>query len=124
MRIQTAAAVITALLVGAAGCSSGGSGHASVSAAENGYGSGATVMIHAALKTATPQQAGVDLSQMMITKPGAVFTNWTPADGVTVGVKDPKYVPQLESFLHDQSIVATVTEGPAPTAPPTGTGKS
>jgi hypothetical protein len=117
MRRPAAVLVVALAATVLSACAS--SGQASRTAAVNGYGSGAQRMVYAHLRPGTDQQTGSDLSQTMITKPGVVFTNWTAADGVTVGVGDLSQLSFIETFLRAQPAVIDITEGPTPTTPPT-----
>ena len=91
---------------------------ASVSAAENGYGSGAKVMLHATLRAGTSGEKGSTLSQAAITRPGVVFTDYTPSGGLIVGLTDKTAFSQVERWLRSQPEVASVGEVPVPTGPP------
>lgn len=76
MRPPTLATLATlAVLAATAGCASTA---ATRSADANGYGSGATLMIHAQLRAGTSGEEGSAMSKDAITKPGVVFTNYTP----------------------------------------------
>ena len=112
-------ALALALTAGAALSACGSAGQASRTAAMNGYGSGAVKMVHAHLRPGTDQNTASNLSQIMITRPGVVFTNWTPTGGVLVGVGDVIKLSAIETFLRAQHPVADVTEGPVPTSAPT-----
>ena len=104
------------------GCGIGGGG-ATVSVATNGYGSGAVEMVYAHLKPNLQPGVGSSLSQRWIGRPGVVFTNWTPADGLIIGVGDRSAVGGIEAQLRADPVVTGVTDGPPPTAPSAGVGK-
>jgi hypothetical protein len=105
-----------------AGCDIGG-GTSSRSAAANGYGSGAVEMVFAHLRPDVQPSVGSALSQQWIGRQGVVFTNWTPIDGLIIGVGDRSAVAGIEAQLRADSAVESVTDGPPPTAPPAGPGK-
>jgi hypothetical protein len=119
MRKRSAVCLALLVATAASACCGVGGGSASRTASMNGYGSGAAEMVYAHLRAGTDQSIGVNLSQTMITKPGVVYTNWTPTAGVIVGVGDLSRLSSIESFLRTQQAVVDVTEGPVPTSPPT-----
>jgi hypothetical protein len=114
-RVACAALAIGSLISLTAACSSG---HASTTAASNGYGSGATIMIHAQLRPGTTGDEGSSLSQSLITKADVVFSNYTPVAGITVGLDKNTAATAIEQFLRAQPVVSSVFEGAPPTAPP------
>jgi hypothetical protein len=91
---------------------------ASVAAAENGYGSGAKIMLHATLHAGTSGEEGSTLSQTAITRPGVVFTGYTPSGGLLVGLSDKTALSQVEHWLRSQAEVFSVGEVPVPAGPP------
>jgi len=115
-----AAAVLTgAVLTGAAAC--GGQKAASVAA--NGYGSGATVMIHSQFREGTPDSLGARLCRRLIAMRGVVFTNYTRQGGLTVGLSARAATSSVERVLRAQPAVLSVSERLAPTAAPTPTAR-
>lgn len=96
-------------------------GYQSASVAPNGYGSGATVMIHSQLRSGTPDKVGAALCKRLIAVPGVVFTNFSRRDGLTVGLADRSAVRRVEDLLRAQPAVRSVAAGPAPTASPAST---
>jgi len=99
---------------------SGCGGAAGSSAMANGYGTASQAMIHAHLKPGAPADAGPRLSQQWISNPSVVFTNWTEADGLTIGLTSASKVADIESWLKADPAIQDVSAGPVPTAPPAG----
>jgi len=97
---------------------------ASVSAAENGYGSQSTVMLHAVLRAGTCGEEGSRISIQASTRGGVSFTDYTPAGGVVVGVRDTADVSQVEQWLRSQPEVLSVEQVPLPSGPPASTPKT
>jgi hypothetical protein len=77
-------------------------------------------MLHATLRTGTSGDKGSKLSQSAITKPGVVFTNYTPSGGLVVGLIDSAAIKQVEGWLRSQPEVASINEVPVATSTPTG----
>jgi hypothetical protein len=75
-------------------------------------------MIHSQLRRGTPDSVGASLCQRLITVHGVVFTNYTRQDGLAVGLNDRSAVRRVEDLLRAQPAVLSLSEGPAPTAPP------
>ena len=118
-------ALLAGLLVSAVpACASQTTLSASVSAAENGYGSQSTVMLHAVLRVGTCGEEGSQLSIRASTRAGVAFTNYTPAGGLVVGVRDKASVSQVEQWLRSQPAVLSVERVPPPSGPPASTPKT
>jgi hypothetical protein len=111
-------ALLAGLLVSAVpACASQTTSSASVSAAENGYGSQSTVMLHAVLRVGTCGDEGSQLSIQASNRAGVAFTDYTPAGGVLVGVTDKADVSQVEQWLRSQPAVLSVEQVPLPSGP-------
>lgn len=118
-------ALLAGLLVSAVpACASQTTLSASVSAAENGYGSQSTVMLHAVLRVGTCGEEGSQLSIRASTRAGVAFTNYTPAGGLVVGVRDKANVSQVEQWLLSQPAVLSVEQVPPPSGPPASAPKT
>jgi len=121
----TAGVLLAGLLVSALpACASQTTSSASVSAAENGYGSQSTVMLHAVLRAGTCGEEGSQLSIQAGNRAGVAFTNYTPAGGVVVGVRDTADVGQVEQWLRSQPAVLSVEQVPLPSGPPASAPKT
>ena len=120
MTARWAAGVLLAGLLVAAvpACAGQVTGSASVSAAENGYGSQSTVMLHAVLRAGTCGEEGSQLSIQAGNRAGVTFTDYTPAGGLLVGVGDKADVSQVEQWLRSQPAVQSVERVPLPSGPP------
>jgi hypothetical protein len=117
--------LLAGLLVGAVpACASQVTSSASVSVAENGYGSQSTVMLHAVLRAGTCGEEGSQLSIAASNRAGVAFTDYTPAGGLIVGVRDKADVSQVEQWLRGQSAVLSVEQVPLPSGPPASTPKT
>jgi hypothetical protein len=117
--------LLAGLLVSAVpACASQTTSSASVSAAENGYGSQSTVMFHALLRAGACGQEGSRLSIQASTRAGVAFTNYTPAGGLVVGVRDQADVSQVEQWLRSQPAVLSVEQVPRPSGPPASAAKA
>ena len=117
--------LLAGLLVSAVpACASQTTMSASVSAAENGYGSQSSVMLHAVLRAGTCGEEGSQLSIQASTRAGVAFTNYTPAGGLVVGVRDKADVSQVEQWLRSQPAVLSVEQVPLPAGPPASTPKT
>ena len=117
--------MLAGLLVSAVpACASQATSSASVSAAENGYGSQSSVMLHAVLRAGTCGEEGSQLSIQASTRAGVAFTNYTPAGGLVVGVRDKADVRQVEQWLRSQPAVLSVEQVPLPAGPPASTPKT
>jgi len=120
MTVRWAAGVLLAgLMVPAVcACASQTTSSASLSVAENGYGSQATVMLHAVLRAGTCGEEGSRLSIQAGTRAGVAFTDYTPAGGLLVGVRAKADVSQVEQWLSSQPAVQSVEQVPLPSGPP------
>ena len=117
--------LLAGLLVSAVpACASQTTSSASVSAAENGYGSQSSVMLHAVLRAGTCGEEGSQLSIQASTRAGVAFTNYTPAGGLVVGVRDKADVSQVEQWLRSQPAVLSVEQVPLPAGSPANTPKT
>ena len=112
------------LVLAVSACASQTTMSASVSAAENGYGSQSTVMLHAVLRAGVCGEEGSHLSIQASTRGGVTFTNYTQAGGLVVGVGDKADVSQVERWLLSQPEVASVQRVPLPSGPPASTPKT
>ena len=118
-------ALLAGLLVSAVpACASQTTMSASVSAAENGYGSQSSVMLHAVLRAGTCGEEGSQLSIQASTRAGVAFTDYTPAGGLVIGVRDKADVSQVEQWLRSQPAVLSVEQVPLPSGPPASTPKT
>ena len=118
-------ALLAGLLVSAVpACASQTTSSASVSAAENGYGSQSTVMLHAVLRAGTCGEQGSQLSIQASTRAGVAFTDYTPAGGLVIGVRDKADVSQVEQWLRSQPAVLSVEQVPLPAGSPANTPKT
>jgi hypothetical protein len=125
MKVRWACGVLLAgLLVSVAACASQATLSASVSAAENGYGSQSTVMLHAVLRAGTCGEEGAQLSIAASARSGVAFTNYTPSGGLVVGVRDTADVGQVRRWLASQPAVLSVEQVPLPSGPPASTPKT
>ena len=71
--------------------------------------------------------AGVLLAGLLVqasTRAGVAFTNYTPAGGVVVGVRDKADVSHVEQWLRGQPAVLSVEQVPLPSGPPASTPKT
>ena len=102
MTVRWAVGVLLAgLLVSAVpACAGQTTSSASVSVAENGYGSQSIVMLHAVLRAGTCGEEGSQLSIQASTRAGVAFTNYTPAGGLVVGIRDKADVSQATLRFH------------------------
>ena len=117
--------LLASLLVSAVpACASQTTSSASVSVAENGYGSQSTVMLHAVLRAGTCGEEGSQLSIQASNRAGVSFTDYTPAGGVVVGVRDKADVGQVEQWLRSQPAVLSVEQVPLPSGPPASAPKT
>ena len=121
----TAGVLLAGLLVSAVpACASQTTSSASVSAAENGYGSQSTDMLHAVLRAGTCGEEGSQLSVQASNRAGVAFTDYTPAGGLVVGVRDKADVRQVEQWLRSQPAVLSVKQVSLPSGPPASTPKT
>lgn len=120
-----AGVLLAGLLVSAlSACASQTTSSASVSVAENGYGSQSTVILHAVLRAGTCGEEGSQLSIQAGDHAGVTFTNYTPAGGVVVGVGDKADAGQVEQWLRGQPAVLSVEQVPLPSGPPASAPKT
>lgn len=110
--------LVAGFIISVSGCGGQPASSSSASAAENGYGSDAKVMLHATLRAGTSGEKGSRLSQTAITRPGVVFTNYTPSGGLIVGLADAAAISQVEHWLRSQPEVASINEVPIATSTP------
>jgi len=122
---RAAQILLACLLVsGVSACASHATSSARVSAAENGYGSQSTVMLHAVLRAGTCGEEGSQLSIQASLRAGVAFTDYTSAGGVIVGVRDKADVSPVERWLRSQSAVLSVEQVPLPSGPSASTPKT
>lgn len=101
MRMRTylaGAAVAAALLT----CSCGGQ-------ASNSTGQGAAVVLHATLRSDVSPDQGVALNERIDAVAGVAYTRYTPAGGLTVGVKTQHDVASVEVAMRAQPEVSAIT---------------
>jgi hypothetical protein len=95
-----------------------------VAVAENGYGSHSTVMLHVVLRTDGCGEDGAQLSIQASSRPGVLFTNYTPAGGLVVGIVDKADVSPVERWLRSQAAVVSVNQVTLPSGPPASAPKT
>ncbi len=123
-RWGTRMAVASLLVSAVSACAGLPTMSASVSAAQNGYGSQSAVILHAVLRAGTCGEEGSQLSIQAGTRGGVTFTDYTPAGGVLVGLRDKVDVSQVEQWLRSQPEVLSVEQVPLPSGPPASTPKT
>ena len=64
------------------------------------------------------------LSIQASTRAGVAFTNYTPAGGLVVGVRDKADVSQVDQWLRSQPAVLSVEQVPLPSGLPASTPKT
>jgi hypothetical protein len=100
MRAYLAGAAVAATVVT---CSCGGQGG-------NSTGQGAAAVLHATLRSDVSADQGVALNERIDAVTGVAYTQYTPAGGLTVGVKSQHDVASVEAAMRAQPEVAAVTQ--------------
>ncbi len=100
MRAYLAGAVAAASLLT---CSCGGQ-------ASNSTGQGAAVVLHATLRSDVSANQGAALNERIDNVAGVAYTQYTPASGLTVGVRNQRDVASVETAMKAQPEVAAVTQ--------------